>query len=253
MNKTKDLVIGLGEIGSPLLQLLSNKNLVVGYDLDKNKMNVKQFQKYEKLNTLFMHVCIPFSNNFVKIITDIFDEFKPECIVIHSTIQPLTTNKIQQKLPIPIIYSPIRGVHGRMSYDLKRYTKFYGLEPNAPKEKWASTTFSKIMKKTGIKTKKMSNAVTLELAKIICDTSYYGWLITYAQISNMIALKYGVNYDEMWNFAEEIHEFLGNRPKMFPGFIGGHCVIPNLQLVDNEILNIIDEINKKYAKIMHLK
>ena len=26
--------------------------------------------------------------------------------------------------------------------------------------------------------------------------------------------------------------FLKNRPKMFPGFIGGHCVIPNLDLIE---------------------
>ena len=71
------------------------------------------------------------------------------------------------------------------------------------------------------------------LAKIICDTSYLGWLINYAQLSNMIAIQYGVDYDEMWNFSDEIHKILGNRPKMYPGFIGGHCVIPNLDLMHN--------------------
>ena len=53
--------------------------------------------------------------------------FKPECIVIHSTIIPGTTEKLQQKLPIPIIYSATRGVNKRMEYDLKRYTKFFGI------------------------------------------------------------------------------------------------------------------------------
>ena len=62
------------------------------------------------------------------------------------------------------------------------------------------------------------------MAKIVVDTSYYGWLINYAQLSNMIAIKHKVSYDEMWSFADEIHKFLGNRPKMFPGFIGGHCL-----------------------------
>ena len=104
------------------------------------------------------------------------------------------------------------------------------------------------MGKCGIKTKKMSKPITLELAKILCDTSYYGWLINYAQLSNMIALKNGVNYDEMWSYADEIHKFLGNRPKMFPGFIGGHCVIPNLKLLDEENLWQIDKINNIYAK-----
>ena len=99
-----------------------------------------------------------------------------------------------------------------------------------------------------IKTKKLSSPITLELGKLICDTSYYGWLISYAQLSNMIAVKNKVNYDEMWLFADEIHKYLGNRPKMFPGFIGGHCVIPNLDLVKYENLDIIKKINEMYEK-----
>ena len=98
------------------------------------------------------------------------------------------------------------------------------------------------------KSKKMSDPLTLELAKIVVDTSYYGWLINYAQLSNMIAIKNKVDYDEMWSFADEIQKFLGNRPKMFPGFIGGHCVIPNLDLVKEDSLFQIDKINKIYSK-----
>jgi len=99
----------------------------------------------------------------------------------------------------------------------------------------------------------MSTPLTLELAKIVVDTSYYGWLITYAQLSNMIAIKNKINYDEMWSFADEIHKFLGNRPKMFPGFIGGHCVIPNLDLIKNDTLDLIKQINNDYAKILKSK
>ena len=50
----------------------------------------------------------------------------------------------------------------------------------------------------------------------------------------------------MWTFSQEIHKFLGNRPKMFPGFIGGHCVIPNLDLIHHQTLNLIKEINNTY-------
>ena len=94
----------------------------------------------------------------------------------------------------------------------------------------------------------MSNPVTLELAKIVCDTSYLGWLVNYAQISKILALKYEVDYDEMWVFADEIHKFLGNRPKMYPGIIGGHCVIPNLQLLRSQTLTQIKEMNDYYIE-----
>ncbi|MCJ8305488.1 MAG: hypothetical protein HRU07_00375 [Nitrosopumilus sp.] len=135
-----------------------------------------------------------------------------------------------------------------MHSDIKKYTKFYALEKNAPEKQWASKTYSSILKKCGIKTKQMSDPITLELAKIVVDTTYYGWLINYTQLSNMIAKKHGVDYDEMWEFSDEIHKFIGNRPKLFPGFIGGHCVIPNLSLIDEDSFWQIDKINNMYAK-----
>ena len=67
-------------------------------------------------------------------------------------------------------------------------------------------------------------------------------------MSKTIAIKHGVDYEEMWSFSDEIHKFLGNRPKMFPGFIGGHCVIPNLSLIDEESLWQIDKINNSFTK-----
>ena len=135
-----------------------------------------------------------------------------------------------------------------MLRDLQKYTKFFAISKNAPKKQWAITEYRKTMKKCGIRTKQMSKPETLELAKILCDTSYLGWLINYAQLTNTIAIKHNVNYDEMWTFSDEIHEELGNRPKMFPGFIGGHCVIPNLDLMQNQTLNLIKSINEQYSK-----
>ena len=36
-----------------------------------------------------------------------------------------------------------------------------------------------------------------------------------------------------------LDKFLGNRPKMYPGFIAGHYVVPNIELMHNEALNLI--------------
>jgi len=54
----------------------------------------------------------------------------------------------------------------------------------------------------------------------------------------------------MWSFSDEIHKFLGNRPKMFPGFIGGHCVIPNLKLIDERSLDSINQMNNMFKKFL---
>ena len=244
---TKDLVIGLGEIGGPILKIISKEFTVVGYDTDQKLMNKTKYKKFQNIPTGLVHVCIPFSKIFEKTIIKIEKKYVPQAIVIHSTVRVGTTEALQKKLSVPIIYSPIRGVHKRMLKDLKRYTKFYSVFDWAPHSNQACKTFVKKMNKVGIKTKKMTNPTTLELAKILVDTTYYGWLINYAQITNIIAMKHKVDYDEMWLFAEEINKFLGNRPKLFPGFIGGHCVIPNLDLVENETLDEIKKMNDTYA------
>ena len=244
----KDVIAGLGEIGKPILRLLSKDHIIVGFDLNDDLMDERKFEKYRNLKTSFLHIAIPATDKFINNVLQLQKKFQPECIVIHSTIKPGTTEKLQGKLSIPIIYSATRGVHKRMSNDIKRYTKFFVISTNAPRSKWASTKYVKMMRGCGIKTKKMSKPETLELAKIVCDTSYLGWLVNYAQLSNLIAIEHGVNYDEMWSFSDEIHEFLGNRPKMYPGYIGGHCVIPNLDLIHSDTLNLIKKMNNTYGK-----
>ena len=242
----KNIVAGLGEIGLPISKILSKNSITIGYDIDEKLMNKRLFKKYEENTTLILHICIPFSKKFVSNVQKLTQKFQPEILVIHSTISPNTTTILQSKLNIPVIYSATRGIHKRMKYDLKRYTKFFAISNTAPKKQFAIKEINKIMKKSGIKTKQMSKPETLELGKIICDTSYLGWLINYAQLSNMIAIQHGVDFDEMWTFSDEIQKFLGNRPKMFPGFIGGHCVIPNLDLMHNQPLDLIKKSNTKY-------
>ena len=263
MNK-KNIVAGLGEIGMPILKLLSKNELTIGYDINENLMNKKKFNKYEKLQTLTLHICIPFSKKFILNVEKLVKKFHPQIVVVHSTVSPRTTTAIQSKLSIPIIYSATRGVHKRkfdkyqphkngILFDIMRYRKFFAISETAPNKTFAIKEFKKSMKTNGVKTKQMSTPETLELGKIICDTSYYGWLINYAQLSNMIATQYDVDYDEMWTFSDEIHKFLGNRPKMFPGIIGGHCIIPNLDLIHNETLNLIKKINTNYEKNFKIK
>ena len=241
-------MVGLGEIGRPILLLISKVVPAQGYDINEKLIDKKKLIQYADLKTSFLHICIPYSSKFVQNVISLIEKFNPEGLVIHSTVEPHTTKKLQKILSIPVVYSATRGVHRRMLSDLKRYTKFYAIEKNAPRENWASLEYDKIMQKCGVKTRKMSDPITLELAKIVVDTSYYGWLINYAQLSNMIAIKNNVDYDEMWSFADEIHKFLGNRPKMFPGFIGGHCVIPNLDLMHDKTLNLIKTLNNDYSK-----
>ena len=240
-----DIILGMGEVGETLFDLLVDRKFdCVGIDLDNTKC--KKYSENEVIkNPEYLHVCLPGElTGFTNIVLNWMDKIKNiQVVIIHSTVKPGTTKIIQEKSSIPILFSPVRGVHRRFLNDIKKYTKFIsfdGIEIDSKIKIDLENRFEKV--------DWMSTTKTAELAKILVDTTYYGWLINYAQITKMICEKENVDFDEMWKFADEIHENLGNRPKMFPGIIGGHCVIPNLDLVEYENLDIIKKINEMYEK-----
>ena len=98
----KDVVVGIGEVGKPILKLLSKNNISVGFDLNHNLMDETKFEKYKNLQTSFLHITIPVTDKFINNVLKLFKKFQPECIVIHSTISPGTTNQLQKKLKIPV-------------------------------------------------------------------------------------------------------------------------------------------------------
>ena len=238
-----DVILGMGEVGETLFNLLVDRKFdCIGIDLDNSKCKNYTENKIIE-NPQYLHVCLPGElTGFTDIVVNWINKIKNiKVVIIHSTVKPGTTKNIQEKCSIPILFSPVRGVHKRFLNDIKKYTKFISFD--------GAEIDSKIridLEKRFEKIDWMSTTKTAELAKILVDTTYYGWLINYAQITKMICEKENVDFDEMWKFADEIHENLGNRPKMFPGIIGGHCVIPNLNLVKYENLDVIKKINEMY-------
>ena len=240
-----DIVLGMGEVGETLFHLLEERNIdSIGIDVDSSKC--KNYSKNDHIkNPEYLHVCLPGElSEFTDITLNWINKIEGlEVVLVHSTVKPGTTKKIQKKSKIPVLFSPVRGVHKRFLDDIKKYTKFISSDKENidPKIKLD-------LEKRFEKIDWMSTTKTAELAKILVDTTYYGWLINYAQITKMICEKEGIDFDEMWKFADEIHENLGNRPKMYPGIIGGHCVIPNLNLIEYENMDIIKKINEMYKE-----
>ena len=60
----KDVVAGLGEIGLPILKILSKKEKIVGYDINKKLMNEKKFLQLNEFPTSFLHIAIPVTTKF---------------------------------------------------------------------------------------------------------------------------------------------------------------------------------------------
>ena len=189
-----DVILGMGEVGETLFNLLVDRKFdCIGIDLDNSKCKNYTENKIIE-NPQYLHVCLPGElTGFTDIVVNWINKIKNiKVVIIHSTVKPGTTKTIQEKFSMPILFSPVRGVHKRFLNDIKKYTKFISFD--------GAEIDSKIridLEKRFEKIDWMSTTKTAELAKILVDTTYYGWLINYAQITKMICEKENVDFDEM--------------------------------------------------------
>ena len=230
-----DVVAGLGVVGKALTRLLNDGGVeTFGVDGTEGLASISGCD--------VLHVCFPYSERFVGDVVAWYHAVYPKEVVVHSTVKVGTTERLQKLLSVPVVFSPVRGVESRMLEDLRRYTKCW-----ATYDAMAHFFFEEEMNKCGVKIGYWEDPRALELAKLLMDTTYYGWLICFAQHVKCLAEEYGVDEGQLWRFAEEIHELLGNRPEMFSGAgIGGHCVLPNLELLDDNLLRIIKDHDRVF-------
>ena len=117
--KTGALVVGLGEVGKPLLAILSKHYQTVGVDL------IPPDQPIERADV--MHICYPYQiKDFIDETCRYVELFKPSLTVINSTVAVGTTRQIARLTGADVVHSPVRGKHAHMQQDMHRYTKFIG-------------------------------------------------------------------------------------------------------------------------------
>jgi UDP-N-acetyl-D-mannosaminuronate dehydrogenase len=228
------IVLGLGEVGRPILDITSKHHRTVGIDI------APPVEPIERVDV--MHVCYPFEiKDFVGETARYIERFRPALTVINSTVGVGTTRAIAERAGSPVVHSPVRGKHARMREEILGYTKFIGaLDPAS------GTRASEHFESLGMRTRTLASPEATELAKL-SETTYFGLLIAWAQEMERYGDQVGVDYNEITSFYEEIKFFPSTR--YFPGVIGGHCVMPNIEilskLANSDILNAIRSSNQK--------
>lgn len=233
MSKTgKVMVIGLGEIGKPLFEVISRHYNTVGVDIAPPVEPPGDIE--------IMHVCYPFRvTDFIGETARYIQRFNPRLTIIHSTVTVGTTRAVAERTGATVVNSPVRGKHTRMAADLLHYDKLVGGVDTASGER-AARHFESV----GMKTRILSSPEATELAKLT-ETTYFGLIIAWAQEVERYCDQLGLNYDEIVSIYEEIPFF--PPVKYFPGVIGGHCVMPNIEIlskmVHSDILKAIESSN----------
>jgi UDP-N-acetyl-D-mannosaminuronate dehydrogenase len=208
------IVAGMGEIGRPLMEILSRVYTCKGID-------IAPVQIEEPCSVL--HVCYPFQiQDFVGTTIAYIEKYRPDLVIINSTIPVGTTRKIRERASCTVVYSPVRGKHSKMVQDMFFYKKFVaGFDDISTRQ--ATEHFVA----AGFRVATFPNPEAGELSKLV-ETTWLGLLVGWAQEIERMAAHCGATYDDVNSFIKEI-AYLPT--STFPGHIGGHCVMPNIALL----------------------
>lgn len=214
----KALVVGLGEVGRALYKVLLNSHSVWAVD------ESRPLAEGEVSGFHFMHICFPYSETFVYDVAQYQRRYGPSVTIIHSTV-PIGTSR-----QCGAAHSPVIGIHPNLEESLTTFTKFVG-------GRRASEVAQHLMR-AGMRCYLVEQPETTELLKLL-STTFYGLCIEWTKHAKEQCDQYGAPFEAftLWTQAyNQGYQALGHpeftRPQLVPlqGAIGGHCVLPNLEL-----------------------
>lgn len=237
-NNSKIGILGYGEVGQAIAKFYQGPRIK---DLNRDD-GLKRVE--------ILHICIPWSKNFIEIVKKEIKKIKPKLTIIHSTVAPGVTKKIISALPKElkmVVHSPIRGMHPKLFRGIKTFLKYIGAE-----NKKAGELAKKHLESLGIKTKVFIPSATTEIGKLL-DTTYYGICIAWHGEMKKVCDKFGIDFEKaVTDFNKTYNEGypkLGKRnvvrPVLYPPEkgIGGHCIVQNAEILrkysDSKAIDLI--------------
>lgn len=237
-------ILGVGEVGSAIKELVEKKHQVVVRDLDQDEFSGQNLE--------ILHICIPYTRKFEKIVADAIKETKPQLTIINSTVKPGTTQAIHAKTQANVVHAPMIGDHPHLFKYLGVFTKPLGASSDKAYQ-LAKDHFETL----GVKTTQFDSPLESELAKIM-STTYYAWNILFEKWLWQVSQKNRANFDQVYTQWNQIYNqgYKSSKPNVVrpilkhqPGPIGGHCLLPNAKILDDwlsdEVTKFILSQNKK--------
>ncbi len=114
----KTLIIGSGEVGKSLYQIVSKVHGTLIRDIEPIDIGSGNIE--------VLHICYPDHEGFVENTKGYINLYNPTLTIINSSVPVGTTSQFDEK----VVYSPIRGRHNRLNMQGK---KVAGLEADIAK------------------------------------------------------------------------------------------------------------------------
>ena len=181
---TKNLIIGLGEVGNAIQRVFGNSNTKV-YDsffatLPRGIEDVE-----------YMHICFPYSESFVGFVQKYQDLFKPKWTIIHSSVPVGTTKRIENA-----VHAPIRGLHPNLEKGIRIFPMFIGGT--------AGSNVADYFRKVGLKIILIDQSEATEAGKLL-DTEYYKVCIEFAQRVKVYCDDHDLNFHEVYTLFNQTY------------------------------------------------
>lgn len=232
----KSLIIGAGQVGTALRTVLSPF-----YDVQ-----IRDIEDVDVKDVDVLHICYPDHEGFEVTTKKYIDQYKPNLTIVHSSVRVGITKKCGSD----VVYSPTRGRHPKLAEEMPLFTKFFACE-DIHKALQASHVFVKC----GFKCLCLNNPDELEFFKTISNV-HMGLEVAWRQEVERMMLSLGINtgnYD-IWEKSYrdgclEAKDYNLIRSIMRPDPIGGHCILPCIDLLkesyDSKFLDLIVESNER--------
>ncbi len=230
-------ILGHGEIGKSISKIYQDFKSDFEVKIRDPYSCEKCLDDFEDIEIL--NICIPFKDedNFINAVTEVMLQHNPNLTIIHSTTLPDVTNKIRTISSLPVVHSPVRGIHPNLYQALKTFVKYIGYQNEEEKE-----LSKKHFESLKLKCDLILGSSNTELAKLY-STTYYGLCIAFHGEMKKHFDKQNLNFDiiKKWNETynegyEELGKKIFSRPNLIPpenNKIGGHCIIPNAELLSS--------------------
>ena len=228
INKKEEIgVMGMGEVGKAVCEIYGDKDTISTCDVD-------YCDNMEKIKVL--HVCIPYSESFHQTVKSFLLKYNPMLTYIHSTVEPLTTKKLISETQKIIVHTPIRGIHPHLYDGIMNFINYVGCESISD-----GHIAARHLTHYGIKAHVSCPSVNTELGKLM-STTYYGLCISYHNEMKKWCKHFGADFSIASTHFNQTYNKgytkLGRinvvRPILSPPKdekIGGHCIIPNAEIL----------------------
>lgn len=237
-------ILGYGQIGRAVATFYESPFVrdLPAFEKDLKDLNLRSFDEIGPEGLEILHVAIPCKGSAASFSAHVLPVIKQYCpdalVIIHSTVALGATELIGRDHKM-VVHSPVRGVHPNLREGILAFVKYIGAD-FAGAGRVAHQHFTEL----GITAKVLHKSRTTELLKLL-DTTYYGLAIAYHAYAAKLCAANGVPFDMAMTHANMSYnmgyEILGKgnvvRPVLAPpenDKIGGHCVIPNAELLRKE-------------------